>query len=124
MEPDSKIEKPLNQKVQGLFCARHKSQKIAACGSSYGDRIAHESQGAAAGCDLLINLPFYRVPPSDMLTAFRMHRSRLCMPMLCLHHRNLIPVAVMKLTFAEVIPFPQRRQILITQDALGTGGKH
>src|SRR5437868_4498897 len=44
--------------------------------------------------------------------------------MIHLHHRNLIPVAVAQFTFAEVVPFPQRRQVLITQDSFSTGGKY
>ncbi|MNX56229.1 hypothetical protein D3C86_870170 [compost metagenome] len=59
-----------------------------------------------------------------MLTAFRMHRMWLAMSVVHLNHRNFLALAVVKLSVAEVIPFAQRRQILITQHSLGTGRKH
>ena len=44
--------------------------------------------------------------------------------MLQFHHRNLLAVAVMQFAVAEVITFTQRRQVLITQNPLGTCREH
>ena len=59
-----------------------------------------------------------------MLTAFRVRRSWFRHAVFRFQHRNLLAVAIVQFTVAEVIPFAQRRQILITQHPLGTGRKH
>ena len=58
-----------------------------------------------------------------MFTAFDMRRPWLCHAVFRFQHRNLLAVAIVQFTVAEVVPFTQRRQILITQHPLGTGRK-